>query len=446
MRVPHVVPGGWRSLLFLALVGVLVPSPAFGDTMSVVRASVDTMGGDPDSFSFNPSIDGKGRRVAFWSTANDLVSGDDNFADDVFVRDLRTQVTIRASLDVGSDDPNGKSFFPTISASGRYVAFASDASDLVPGDGNGLEDIFVRDLKLATTTRVTVDSTGGDANGGTRHASISADGGHVIFVSTASDLVPGDGNGLPDVFVRDLQAGTTTRASVDVAGGDANGQSGSFFLFDPPSMSASGRYAAFFSDASDLVPNDGNGVSDVFVRDLARNQTIRVSVDVSGGDPDGGACSNNPSISANGGLVAFCSYATDLVPDDDNGVADVFVYSLNQGTIERVSVDTVSGDADGGSFSPSLNGSGRQVAFASTAADLVPGDGNGLLDVFVRDMSRGVTRRVSVDVSGGDANGVSGEPSISRDGASVAFHSSADDLVPGDGNQTFDIFVGDSRR
>jgi len=448
----------WRSrIMVLVLGGLLASGGAWGASAStsrpvqpsprpfIARASVDTAGGDPDGVSFNASISGDGRYVAFWSPASDLVSGDGNGVDDVFVRDLRARTTTRASVDTAGGDPNEASFFPSISADGRYVAFASRANDLVPGDSGSSEDIFVRDLQAGTTTRVTVDAAGGDPDAGTRHAWISADGRHVVFASPASDLVPGDGNGLEDVFVRDLQAGTTSRASVDTGGGDPNGASGSAPMFVPSSISADGRYVEFFSDASDLVAGDGNGLPDVFLRDLQAGATTRVNVDTTGGDPNGASdwtCSTGPqSISADGRYVAFCSYASDLVANDGNGIADVFVRDRQAGTTSRVSVDTAGGDPDGFSCCPSISADGRNVAFQSLATDLVPGDTNSALDVFVRDVQTGTTTRVSADFFGREANGVSGIGSISADGRYVAFHSAASNLVAGDANGTFDIYV-----
>jgi Tol biopolymer transport system component len=172
------------------------------------------------------------------------------------------------------------SFSPVLSGDGRFVAFSSQANDLVPGDDNDSFDVFVRDLQNGTTTRVSVDTSGGDANASSSSPSISADGHLVAFVSGATDLVVGDGSGginQNDVFVRNLLTGVTTRVSVDMAGGDADATS------DEISISANGRFVAFSSDAADLVPGDSHRVddqgsqfdSDVFVRDLQTGTTTR---------------------------------------------------------------------------------------------------------------------------------------------------------------------------
>ena len=418
------------EVLGLAIIALLTSGCAY-----ITRASVDTAGGDPDNVSFSPSISADGRYVAFDSGASDLVPGDGNGFQDAFVRDLAKTTTTRVSVDAAGGDAAGPSLFPSISADGRYVAFESGANDVVLGDDNPGADVFVRDLLTEATTWVSVDA-GGDSSGGGARPSISGDGRYVAFESSAS-LVPGDGNSLGDVFVQDLQSSTTTRVSVDTAGGDPNSDSFG------PSISADGRYVAFVSFASDLVGGDGNATGDVFVRDLVTNTTSRVSIDSAGSDPNG--VSGSPSINADGRYVAFQSEASDLVPADGTGgfeEQDVFVRDLLTDTTTRASVDTAGGDPNELSADASISGDGRYVVFSSLASDLVPGDGNLVTDVFVRDLVNDSTSRVSVDFLGREANGVSGgSPSISADGRYVAFVSFASDLVGGDGNSFPDIFV-----
>ncbi|MGZ4664922.1 MAG: TolB family protein, partial [Frankiaceae bacterium] len=148
-----------------------------------------------------------------------------------------------------------------VSANGRYVAFISGAANLVPGDTNTESDVFVRDRRAGTTTRVSVSNTGAQANGYSYEVAVSANGRYVAFDSNATNLVPGDTNDAQDVFVRDRRAGTTTRVSVSNSGAQGNGGSGD------PAVSANGRYVAFNSFATNLVPGDTNDARDVFVRD-----------------------------------------------------------------------------------------------------------------------------------------------------------------------------------
>ncbi len=408
------------------------------------RVSVSSTGAQANAGSESPAVSADGRFVAFASYASNLVPGDTDGLVDVFVRDQWTGATARVSVSSTGAQPDGVSSLDTaMSPGGRFVAFVSQASNLVPGDTNGLADVFVRDRWTSTTSRVSVSSTGAQGIGGdSSHPAFSAGGRFVAFSSDASNLVPGDTNGIPDVFLRDRRTGTTRRVSVSSAGVQADGL-GSF----APSLSGNGRFVAFSSDASNLVPGDTNGISDVFVRDRWSGTTTRVSVGPGGGQANGEA-SLDPVLSADGRFVAFVSDASNLVPGDTNGSLDVFVRDRRSGTTRRVSVSSTGAQANGfGSFAPGLSADGRFVAFVSDASNLVPGDTNGISDAFVRDRWTGTTRRVSVSSTGAQTNGFgsfgsnSVAPAISADGRSVAFASDAANLVGGDTNESLDVFV-----
>jgi Tol biopolymer transport system component len=404
-------------------------------TPLVVRVTVDHDGGEADGDSWSPSVSRDGRFVAFTSVASDLVPGDVDAVDDVFVRDLGARTTTLVSVGWRGDQADGPSTDPAISADGRFVAFVSVARNLVPRDRNHWPDVFVRDLRTGTTERVSVDDLGGDANGGSDQPSISADGRYVAFSSTASDLTPGPADAMSDIFVRDRALGTTTRVTVDLAGGAPNGPSYS------SSVSDGGRYVAFSSWADDLVRHDAEGASDVYVRDVSAGTTRLVSADLSG---HGETWAHAPSISADGRYVAFYALADTLVVGDTNGTWDVFVRDVVGGTTALATVDTRGGPANRDTQrAPSLSADGRYVTFATDAADLVPHDGNHRSDVFVRDLQAGTTRRVSVAPGGGDASGSSGgSPTIDATGTVVAFQSTDSDLTSGDANSAYDLFVG----
>ncbi|MEG4143910.1 TolB family protein, partial [Microcoleus sp. Pol7_B1] len=370
--------------------------------MNITRVSVDSAGnqGNQSSiFAGIPSISPDGRFVAFISAASNLVPGDTNASDDIFVRDTLANTTIRVSVDSAGNQANSDSSIPFISADRRFVVFESNATNLVPGDTNNERDIFVRDLLTNTTTRVSVDSASNQANSGSYIASISADGRFVAFSSFASNLVPGDTNNTTDVFVRDTLANTTTRVSVDSAGNQANDVSYSYL----PSISADGRFVAFESNATNLVPGDTNDTGDIFVRDTLTNTTTRVSVDSAGNQGNGGSV--ELSMSADGRFVAFSSFATNLVPGDTNDTSDIFVRDTLTNTTTRVSVDSA-GNQGNGVFGSSISISpdGRFVAFDSTASNLVPGDTNNERDIFVRDTLTNTTTRVSVGSAGNQGN------------------------------------------
>ncbi len=420
---------------------ILVARPAGAFPGSTERVSVDGAGRESVGPSFAgpfespPSISADGRFVAFAAWARNLAPGDTNGFGDVFVHDRGTGVTERLSVDGAGTEANDTIHQPAISADGRFVAFVSAATNLVPGDTNGQSDVFVHDRQTRTTERVSVASAGIEGHGWSDRPAISANGRFVAFVSAAPDLVPGDTNGRSDVFVHDRQTGTTERVSVDSAGTQADGDS------DSPALSADGRFVAFVSVATNLVPGDTNGRSDVFVHDRQTRRTERVSVDSAGTQADGDSAS--PALSADGRFVAFSSSATNLVPGDTNGQADVFVHDRQVRTTERVSVDSAGHESDGWSDRPSISAGGRFVAFCTFATNLVAGDTNGQWDEFVHDRRTGATERVSVDNAGTEANASSHGPSISAGGRFVVFASDATNLVPGDTNGVRDVFVRD---
>ena len=337
------------------------------------------------------------------------------------------------SLGVDGTGSDGASFTPSISADGRYVAFASAASTLVAGDTNGGEDVFVFDRVNRTSERVSVSSVGVEGNGASYDPAISADGRYVAFTSAASNLTSGDDNAQIDVFVRDTVDRVTTLVSVGPQG--AMGDLPSV----APSISGNGRFVAFESDATTLVTDDSNGTGDVFIRDLLTGVTRRLSV--AGHNQQTESPSFGAAISADGSSVAFESFSSRLVPDDTNGALDVFVADLPTGTINRVSLATDGGQANERSYSPSISADGRIVAFSSFADNLVPDDTNGLLDVFLRRRDRQTTTRLSVGPDGAQGDGLSFAPIVSADGARIVFSSEAGNLVRGDSNGIRDVFV-----
>jgi hypothetical protein len=400
-----------------------------GDTIRVSMASGGTQG---NSGSYYQSISADGRYVAFTSFSSNLVSGDTNGVDDVFVRDTVAKTTTRVSVASNGAQGNGRSDIPSISADGRYVTFHSDATNLVDGAMGG---VFLRDTSTNTTVLISVDVDGNPSNG--NYPSISANGRYVIFASYASNLVNDDTNWCWDVFVRDTVANTTTRVSVDSNGVEGDNHSGNY-----SSISADGRYVSFTSLASNLAGLDTNGTWDVFVHDTWLNTTTRVSVDSL--DTEGNNRSDYSSISGDGHYVAFWSLANNLVSGDTNGWEDVFIHDNVSNTTTRVSVNSNGTQGNSGSGIPSISADGRYVAFDSAASNLVSGDTNGFGDSFVRDTASNVTTRVSVDSNGMEGNGNSGLVSISGDGRYVAFESAANNLISGDTNGYPDVFMHDT--
>jgi len=360
---------------------------------STERVAVDAAGNQGTRASVDPAISADGRFVAFVSVAPNLVPDDTNGREDIFVKDRLSGAVERVSVTSTGKQALAASGHPAISDDGRFVAFESSAS-LVPddtnrqGDAGSDGDVFVHDRLTHTTVRVSVDSAGNQVADGSRAPSISADGRYVGFVSAVPGLVPDDRNGVADAFVHDRSTGTTERVSLDSAGREAAGGSGT------PSVAADGRWVVFASDASELVSGDANAAPDVFLRDRQTGRTTRVSVDQAGAEANG--ASGMPVISRDGRVVAFTSTASDLVPFDGNGVSDAFIRELASGRTRRVSVNSSGIEADGpsgglldGSAAMALSADGRFAGFSSDATNLIAdtlgvADSNGTRDVFVR--------------------------------------------------------------
>jgi Tol biopolymer transport system component len=442
----------WRAgqVLLLSLVLAMAPGEALfaaarklpsyslllADRPGVTTVvSVAPDGTSGDSFSWDPSISADGRYVVFCSLATDLVPGDTNKKEDIFVRDRQMGQTIRISISADGTQANGNSEWPALSTDGRYVAFNTQANNLVPNDTNGKDDILVYDRQTGETARVSVASDGAQGDGASTYPAISADGRYVAFSSLATNLVLEDSNQRPDVFVHDRQTEQTERVSI--ASDGTQGNQDSYW----PALSADGRYVAFHSTASNLVADDTNDSEDVFVHDRQTGQTERVSISSDGTEAN--ERSYQPAISADGRYVAFYTLATNLVPGDTNGVVDILVHDRQTGDTARVSVASDGTQSNADSLLPALSADGRYVVFESYANNLVADDTNGSEDVFIHDRQTRQTERVSVGWRGAQGNSDSAEASISPDGRYVLFASWASNLAPGDDNGDYDAFVHD---
>jgi Tol biopolymer transport system component len=417
-------------------------------TTEIASISTDGQQGDQISGRFaGPAISGDGRVVAFDSVATTLVPNDTNKDDDVFVRDRNTGATERVSVSTAGEQGNDSSGRPSVDGDGNLVAFDSNATKLVDHDGNHQMDVFVRDRAAGTTERISVSSDEKQGDGGSNSPSISDDGRYVAFISTSTNLVPGDTNGTNDVFVRDLVAGTTELESVSSDGTIGNSSSTGV------GISADGRWVTFSSFANNLVPGDTNDSFDVFLHDRQTGTTQLVSQ--SSDEVIGDQPSFSSNVSADGRFVAFYSNATNLVTGDTNERSDGFVRDTVAGTTERFSVGNDEQEGDGNTpeagvrgftaSSPDITPDGRYVAFFSSSANLVAGDTNTCPpnfdqfpgkcpDAFVRDRVAGTTVRVNLAPDGTEANDRTADAVISDDGKVVAFFSAAANLVAADAN------------
>jgi hypothetical protein len=380
------------------------------------------------------SISADGRWIGFGSSASNLVPGDKNQALDAFVRDRLLAINQRVSVSSSGEEGNGFSSGTMLSADGRHACFVSTSTNLVPGDTNLKEDSFVHDLWTGTTQRVSVSSSGEQGNDHSSDVRISADGRFVAIWSNASNLVPNDTNGEPDVFLHDRQSGTTVRVNVSSSGGEANGAT------YEPSISGDGRFVTFASFADNLVPGDTNGFADVFVHDSLTGATTRASVTSTGGQALWGG--RFPAISADGWFVAFESASPDLVPGDTNNETDIYVHDRQTGATTRVNVGPGGVQANDSATRSCISADGRFVAFQTPATNLIQGGSSGT-EIFVHDRATGLTTLVSQSTSGLHGNGPSYNATISPDGKVVGFYSHATNLTPGDTNGKQDVFVRD---
>lgn len=384
-----------------------------------------------------------------------------------------------ASITGASTQGNGASGGTQLSKDGRYIIFGSSATNLVSGDTNTKRDIFVRDRTSGSTIRVSVDSSGGQGNGDCFDPRISADGRYVVFDSTATNLVASvPGGYTAGVFFHDMSTGTTELIANATSSSFANGpdvsDDGRFVVYsqgptansngdvfvkdrlmntteqentsasgtpaasgtssDSAYISGDGRYVVFRSDASNLVSGDINGKRDVFLVDRLGGHTIQ---DVTIG---ANGHSQSEQLSEDGNYILFDSLASNLVSGDTNNNYDVFVYDVKGATYTRASVTNSGAEGNNESDAAGISADGRYVAFDSLASNLVSGDTNGKFDIFIRDLTGGTTELVSQD-SGVIGNGDSANAAISGDGKVALYQSDATNLVASDTNGVSDVFV-----
>ncbi len=459
------------------------------------------------SLSDNPAISGDGRYTAFVSEATNLGAGDTNGVRDIFLYDRQNATTRRISLSQQGAQPNSASSNPAISANGTYVAFSSEATNLITDDFNAFSDVYVVNVLTGSIARVSVGTGGAQANGGSFKPAISASGRYVAFESTATNLIAaGTTEGVTHIYLRDRDvnnsgtfdtAGNVSTGLISKTTGGVAGNANSI----QATVSGDGGYVAYASDASNLGGTVAAGIRNIYLRAVATNTTTLVTIDSAAGAANGS--SRAPSINQNTGVstgtfadgryIAFGSEASDLVAGDTNGMSDIFVYDRVNATITRVSLSSGNVEATDtsstalqlvGSINPSMSSTGRYVAFSSLAANLTAGDSGGefsasdansALDVFVRDrdasasgtfdtLGNVATTMVSVNRFGYQTQGLFGGsytaasdvyPAISGDGRWVAFpsdaantagfaHGSTNRTSP-DGNNFRDVFIYDRR-
>lgn len=451
----------WSAAALILVMVALSPLPAEARQFyTIKRVSVSSTGVQGINIQ-DPVINNSGSVIAFWSDKEGLVPGDTNFAGDVFVHNRSNNQTYRVSLGFGGvqtarTDGNLPISYPDIDISddGCSVVYSSDAQNITQQGGqqtadvNNTTDVFLVNWCLGgfpTNPNQTLHisknyGSGQQANGGNTNPKISGSANVVLWRSNANNLVAGDTNNTPDIFLMDLGPGVPiSRVNVGSGGTQANIEDGTM-TFD---VSDNGNIVVFASIANNLVPGDTNNSPDIFIRNRAANTTIRIN-GTGGVQPNNG--SFNPTVSDDGNIVAFRSNANNLVPGDTNGVGDIFRYNIATGEIKRVSVSSEGTQSNFPSDRPSIDDNGRYISFYSDATTLVYGDTNGSGDIFLHDHNTSITTRVSVrDGNGGQGNGPSGQISaISDSGTVIAWESFQDNIVPNDTNATSDVFVSEA--
>ncbi len=396
-------------------------------TVDLTRVSLDLDGAATNGSSSFPQISDDGRYTVFESSASDLVPRDTNNSTDVFLYDrITASTTLISKGRFGNGvSARGTSYRPAISANGRYIVFVSDAEDLTAWNiNNNKNNIFRYDRETDSTLVTSITDVGADlANGHSYNPQITPDGRYVVYESIASNLVDNDQNGASDIFRRDLLAGRTTRVSVSTGGAQGNNNS------KYPQITPNGRYIVFQSSAVNLVDGiDANNAPDIFLRDTQRGETFKISV---AGNRGGNRGSYSPQVTPDIHHVVFESDASNLVDNDNNGRSDIFVRDLSGGGIRRVSVDSNGTQANNGSYTAQITDDGRQVIFQSHATNLVAGDVNGKFDIFTHDIGDNKTSLVSAKPDGTQTNNHSYHPQVTPDGRFIVYGSDATNLTAG---------------
>ncbi|MEC7232103.1 MAG: hypothetical protein VXW31_04115 [Planctomycetota bacterium] len=418
--------------LAAALLGSSLCSPSFAQELSLV--SVSATGQQPDQGSFDADVTADGRWVVFVSRGTNLIPDDTNGTRDIFVRNTETGEITRINTGPAGQQTDSYSGWPQISSDGRYVSYYSTSDAILEADANGFTDIYLFDRETGANELISVSSTEAQANGNSYVSRLTDDGRYVVFSSEASNLVPGDTNGLEDIFVRDRQLGETYRVSVSSSGDEGNS--------DPytADISNDGRFVTFGSDATNLVAGGSTAQFNVYLHDRLTAETTLVSTGLGGQGAD--ALTWQPRISGDGRWITYESRATDLVVGDTNGVKDVFLYDVQSGQTSRVSVNEAGEQGDDDSEDPSISDDGRYIAYSSQADNLVAGvitDGFAE-NVFVHDRMTGTVTLASIGPQGQVSDTYVGEPQISPEGGWVVF-STRSALVNEDLNGQTDVFI-----
>jgi uncharacterized repeat protein (TIGR01451 family) len=422
------------SALALAAAALAAPAgTALAAPGELHLASATATGAASNGEALVPSVSGDGTLVAFFSTATNLHPADTDAGPDVYVKKVRTGEVVLVSRAANGAKGNGDSRLPVVSPDGRRVAFVSEATNLHPA---GVPGVYVKDLATGAVELASATQAGAPANAGADRVALSADGRRVAFSTPATNLDPRDTVADFDVYVKDLDSGRLTLASLSASGEKRVGLFGSL----APSLSADGSRVAFHSDAAGLHPDDGDQTGDVFVRDLQTGQLVLASTNDQGAKGNGQ--SSAPSLAGDGTKVAFVSFATNLDPAlTVNGLAAIYLKDLVTGDLSLVSRNAAGDLILGGISAPSMSADATRIAFDSSSTNAHPADADAVSDVFVKDLATGHVFLASASSAGVKGNGASYPSALSSDGSTAVFRSEATNLHPADTDSASDVYA-----
>ena len=407
---------------------------ALANRDSRLMVNISASGQQANNECWDTYLSSDGRYVTFGTFADNLVPGHSPSEREVYRKDLLTGEVKAICVGLGGAAANGYTDSSAMSADGRYVAFYSDASNLVTSDTNGVFDIFVRDMDADQTVRVSTSSSGQQANAYSAFGDISEDGRYVVFTSDATNLVSGDTNGQADIFIKDLLTNETKLVSCSGTGERTNGASFG------ATVSADGRYILFTSAASNLVGSDTNGNQDVFLKDMATGQVQRVSTSSSGSQAN--SDSTGASLTLDGHYALYYSSATNLAGADTNGaVIDTFVKNLWSGETKLVSTNVLGLQDELDTYPGQISADGRFVVMKSWSDSFDPVADGSSQQVYVKDLFTNQMACVSVNAAGVVGDDLSDNPTITPDGRYIGFQSMVDNLVTPDDQSGMDIFL-----
>jgi Tol biopolymer transport system component len=408
------------------------------------RVSLGNGDAEGNSGAYEGAIANNGQIVAFYSDSTNVVPGVDGSNYQIFVRDRRTGAVDIVSTDFNGVEGNDGSYFPCLSANGRIVVYYTDASNIAPDNLVGGSQAMAYDRVTGDAVQVSASPFAEASDGSTDLYDcrpLSANGRFVVFASSSSNLVEDDTNGFSDIFLRDLAKRTTTRLTLGTAG-EANGNS--YY----PSISPNGRWVVFSSDASNLIAGDVNIKSDIFLRDLKTGTTEIVSLADDESVADGDSEFTGSAVSNNGRWVVFLSAATNLVSGDTNGFRDVFLRDRKERTTKRISVGPGPGFAQGdnNAGTPAITPNGKLVTYWTYASNMIDAADTMSYDTILYDVNTGMSRRVLEALAGGESGGNGNYAywnQMSANGRWFCDASNSGNIEAGDGNADWDVYLVD---